>query len=67
MGENRLMKKSLYEGSCIMLTTKHAKAKAIAPPFSKILGCVKCDYQENRERSDGKRQADPTNCQYCNP
>ncbi len=34
---------------------------------SEILGCVKCDYEENRERSDGKKEADPGSCQYCNP
>jgi hypothetical protein len=32
-----------------------------------IFGCVKCDYEENKERSDGKKKADPANCQYCNP
>lgn len=34
---------------------------------SEIFGCVKCDYQEHRDRSDGKTEADPGNCQYCNP
>ena len=34
---------------------------------SEIFACVKCDYQENRERADGKKEADPGSCQYCNP
>ncbi len=34
---------------------------------SEILGCVKCDYQEKVQRSDGIKEADPSNCQYCNP
>lgn len=34
---------------------------------SEIFGCVKCAYEENRERSDGKKEADPGSCQYCNP
>lgn len=34
---------------------------------SEVFGCVKCDYKKNIERSDGKKTADPGNCQYCNP
>lgn len=34
---------------------------------SEIFGCAKCDYQENTERADGKTEADPGNCHYCNP
>lgn len=34
---------------------------------AEIFGCVKCDYEEDRERSDGKKEADPGSCQYCNP
>lgn len=34
---------------------------------SEIFGCVKCDYEENRERKDGKKETDPEHCQYCNP
>ena len=32
-----------------------------------IFGCVKCDYKERKERSDGLREADPMYCIYCNP
>lgn len=34
---------------------------------SEVFGCVKCAYEENRERADGKKEADPGSCQYCNP
>ena len=34
---------------------------------SEIYGCVKCDYEENTERSDGIKEADPGSCQFCNP
>lgn len=34
---------------------------------SETFGCVKCDYKENRDRRDGKKEADPVNCEYCNP
>ena len=34
---------------------------------SEIFGCVKCGYEESKERADGKKEADPANCQYCNP
>jgi hypothetical protein len=30
-------------------------------------GCVTCDYQEQLARADGKKFADPGNCNYCNP
>lgn len=33
MAEGRVNVKSPYNGSCVMLTTKHEKSKAIAPPF----------------------------------
>lgn len=34
---------------------------------AEIFGCVKCDYEETIGRSDGLREAEPSNCQYCNP
>jgi len=34
---------------------------------SEIFGCIKCAYEESRERVDGKKEADPGSCQYCNP
>lgn len=34
---------------------------------TEIFGCVKCSYEENREPSHGRKEADPGNCQYCNP
>lgn len=34
---------------------------------SEIWGCVKCEYEETAERSDGLKKAEPSNCQYCNP
>jgi hypothetical protein len=34
---------------------------------SEIFGCVKCTYEENRDRADGKKEAGPESCQYCNP
>jgi hypothetical protein len=34
---------------------------------SEIFGCVKCDYKEKRARADGLLEANPENCQYCNP
>lgn len=34
---------------------------------SEIFGCVKCDYEEKKDRLDGMTEADPSNCQYCNP
>jgi len=33
MATNELKQDSAYTGSCIILTTKHAKSIAIAPPF----------------------------------
>jgi len=32
-----------------------------------ILGCVACDYREERPRSDGIHRADPSDCASCNP
>lgn len=32
-----------------------------------VFGCVICDKQEKRARSDGLTQADPGQCAYCNP
>ena len=34
---------------------------------AEIFGCVKCDYEETRQRADGLTQAEPRNCSYCNP
>lgn len=34
---------------------------------SEVFGCVKCDYEEIFGRSDGLKEAQPSNCQYCNP
>ena len=31
------------------------------------LECVKCDYQEERLRPDGKSHIDPDECEHCNP
>lgn len=30
-------------------------------------GCIQCDYQEQRPRTDGLVIGDPTHCDYCNP
>ena len=30
-------------------------------------GCIRCDYQDQRSRSDQLEVADPTHCDYCNP
>lgn len=32
-----------------------------------VFGCTKCTYEENMERTDRLKQADPGNCSYCNP
>ncbi len=32
-----------------------------------IFGCVACDYTEKKARGDGLTEADPGQCQYCNP
>ena len=32
-----------------------------------VWACVKCDYQEQRVRADGKVSIDPQFCQFCNP
>jgi hypothetical protein len=32
-----------------------------------ILGCVKCDYKQSQQRSDGMSCIAPQYCQYCNP
>ena len=32
-----------------------------------IFGCVKCEYEEVKERADCIKYADPGQCQYCNP
>ncbi|GAB3772986.1 hypothetical protein GCM10028818_13850 [Spirosoma horti] len=34
---------------------------------TKIDGCVKCNYKQFRGRSDGLTQADPGQCNVCNP
>jgi hypothetical protein len=33
---------------------------------AEILGCLRCEHRETRERTD-PRQADPGRCDYCNP
>jgi len=35
--------------------------------LSLLFGCAKCTYQEDREREDQKRSADPRYCPMCNP
>lgn len=32
-----------------------------------VLGCIQCEYQTTRTRSDGKTSIPPQFCQYCNP
>ncbi len=32
-----------------------------------IMGCAACDHTEEQSRSDGLTEADPGQCQYCNP
>ncbi|MFC7780207.1 DUF6671 family protein [Legionella taurinensis] len=32
-----------------------------------VWACVRCDYQELKERNDGLLEAEPTYCDYCNP
>ena len=44
MARNKLIDESCYKGSCIILTTKHAKSIAIAPPFLKTLGASIIEY-----------------------
>ncbi len=44
MAQSNLVQKSLYDGSCFMLTTKHAKSIAIAPPFYKHLNASVIEY-----------------------
>jgi hypothetical protein len=44
MARNKLINESCYEGICIILTTKHAKSIAIAPPFLETLGATVIEY-----------------------
>ncbi len=44
MEENALKLRSAYAGSCFILTTKHAKSIAIAPPIWKKLGASTLEY-----------------------
>lgn len=44
MEKNALKNKSSYAGCCIILTTKHAKSIAIAPPFLEKLGASILEY-----------------------
>ncbi len=44
MERNELKQNSKYNGSCIILTTKHAKSIAIAPPLYKKLGASVLEY-----------------------
>jgi hypothetical protein len=32
-----------------------------------VWGCTQCDYQEKKQTSEGLKEAEPKNCQYCNP
>jgi hypothetical protein len=32
-----------------------------------VWGCIQCDYQEEKIRSDGKENINPQYCQFCNP
>jgi hypothetical protein len=32
-----------------------------------LWGCIRCDYQEKKARSDGKEHINPQYCQFCNP
>lgn len=32
-----------------------------------VWGCIGCEYQEYKDRQDGRLKADPTYCDYCNP
>jgi hypothetical protein len=41
---------SPYKGCCIVLTTKHQKSIAIAPPFEKILGAGVIEYVADTDR-----------------
>ena len=34
---------------------------------SEVWGCVACDHSEERPRADGRLEADPGHCPYCNP
>jgi hypothetical protein len=34
---------------------------------NEIYGCIKCDFEEVRERADGMKRAEPSHCQNCNP
>lgn len=44
MAINKLKHSSVYTNSCIVLTTKHAKSIAIAPPFEDKLGASVLEY-----------------------
>ncbi len=93
MEQHTLKPHSAYSGSCIILTTKHAKSthctKCDTPGWGKVRvetgltcsgcgtetklikhevhGCTKCSYEETHKPSHGLEQAEPGNCQYCNP
>ncbi|MBY0378454.1 MAG: hypothetical protein K2Q33_07825 [Gammaproteobacteria bacterium] len=49
MAENRLIPSSVYAGSCIVLTTKHAKSIAIAPSFWDKLRASVIEYVANTD------------------
>ena len=34
---------------------------------AEVWGCGACDHSETRPRSDGRQEADPGHCPYCNP
>lgn len=34
---------------------------------AEVWGCVACDHSEERPRADGRQEADPGHCPYCNP
>ena len=44
MAEHALKLRSAYAGSCFILTTKHAKSIAIAPPFWEKLEASVLEY-----------------------
>ena len=35
--------------------------------LGEVWGCARCPHEEVRDRTDGRRQADPSACAFCNP
>lgn len=50
MAAHAMKSASAYAGSCIILTTKHAKSIAIAPPFRNKLGASVLEYVANTDK-----------------